>query len=87
MRGVRSGDEITAVRGQRITALADLIKQLANLGNSGTASVEVNRNNQTRQLDIEIPDERIATEQQPDEARTADQAGNGFHRSPAIGFQ
>jgi len=69
--GVRSGDEITAVRGQRITALADFIKQLANLGNNGTASVEVNRNNHTRQLDIEIPDERIATEQQPEEARTA----------------
>lgn len=82
--GVRSGDEITAVRGQRITALADLLKQLANLGNSGTAAVEVNRNNQARQLDIEIPDERIATEQQPGEARTALKPATGSTAPPLL---
>jgi hypothetical protein len=63
--GVRSGDQITQFNGQRIAALADLIKSIANTANQ-TASVEVNRNNQTRQLEIDIPNEL-----ETDEPRTA----------------
>jgi len=62
--GVRSGDEVTGFSGQRIAAVADLVKQITNLAQGGTAPLEVRRNNQTRQLDIEIPGEA-------DEARTA----------------
>jgi C-terminal processing protease CtpA/Prc len=54
--GVRSGDQITQFNGQRIAALADLVKSIANTANQ-TASLEVNRNNQTRQLEIDVPDE------------------------------
>jgi C-terminal processing protease CtpA/Prc len=63
--GMRSGDLITSFNGQRIMAVADLAKSLANTIGERIA-VEVNRNNQTRQLDIEVPNE-----QQGDQARTA----------------
>jgi len=53
--GVKSGDQITGVSGQRITRLADFIKSLAAANNS-TAQLDVNRNNQQRQLEIEVPD-------------------------------
>lgn len=65
--GVRSGDQITGFNGQRIAAVADFIKQLATT--SGTrVGVDVNRNNQTRQLDIEVPDDNVSDSV---EARTA----------------
>jgi len=63
--GVRSGDQITGVGGQQITALADFIRSLASAAGN-TTSVEINRNNQKRQLEIDIPDENVA-----DEPRTA----------------
>jgi len=53
--GVRSGDVITGFSGQRITQIADFIKSLANT-NSNTANMDVNRNNQQRRLEIEVPD-------------------------------
>jgi C-terminal processing protease CtpA/Prc len=62
--GVRSGDEITGLRGQRIKQIADLVRGLASSAGSST-QIDVNRNNQTRQLDIDIPDENAG------EARTA----------------
>jgi hypothetical protein len=62
--GVRSGDEITGLRGERIKQIADLVRGLASSVGSST-QLDVNRNNQTRQLDIEIPDENAG------EARTA----------------
>jgi hypothetical protein len=46
------GGAITGTRGERIIALANLIRELAG---GGSTSVEVNRNNQQRQLEIEIP--------------------------------
>lgn len=52
--GIKSGDQITGVGGQRITRLADFIKQLAAANNS-TAQLDVNRNNQQRQLEIDVP--------------------------------
>jgi len=52
--GVKSGDQITGVSGQRITRLADFIKQLA-AANTSTAQLDVNRNNQQRQLEIDVP--------------------------------
>jgi S1-C subfamily serine protease len=62
--GVRSGDDITSFGGQRVNAIADLIRGL--VGAAGTsAPLEVNRNNQTRELEIEIPAES------QDEPRTA----------------
>jgi hypothetical protein len=60
--GVRSGDQITGFNGQRIAAVADFIRSIAN--NTGaTARVDVNRNNTNRQLEIDVPGQ--------DEARTA----------------
>jgi hypothetical protein len=53
--GVRSGDVITGFSGQRITQIADFIKSLANT-NSNTANMDVDRNNQQRRLEIEVPD-------------------------------
>ena len=53
--GVRSGDQITGFSGQRIAQLTDFIKSLAN-ANTTTAQLDVNRNNQPRQLQIEVPD-------------------------------
>jgi len=53
--GVRSGDKVIRFDGQRIAALTDFIRTLANT-QPGTASLEVNRNNQPRQLDIEVPE-------------------------------
>jgi C-terminal processing protease CtpA/Prc len=52
--GVKSGDQITGFSGERVTRLADFIKSLANANNS-TAQMDVNRNNQQRQLEIEVP--------------------------------
>jgi S1-C subfamily serine protease len=63
--GVRSGDQITGFRGQRIEAVKDLVQSIIS-ATSGPNSLEVNRNNQTRQLDIEIPDEH-----EGDQPRTA----------------
>ncbi|HMC09684.1 MAG TPA: PDZ domain-containing protein [Pirellulaceae bacterium] len=63
--GMRSGDQITGFNGQRINAVKDLISTIGNLvGN--TTSVEIKRNNQPRQLDIEVPDEHAG-----DQTRTA----------------
>jgi len=62
--GLRSGDTITGARGQRITALVDLIKTLANTNGTST-SVEVNRGNQTKQLDIEVPGAGVHTTLKP----------------------
>jgi hypothetical protein len=59
---MRSGDQITSFNGQRIAVVADFIKQLA-ATTSDRAGVEVNRGNQTRQLEIEVPGD--------EEARTA----------------
>lgn len=53
--GVRGGDKIIRFDGQRIAALTDFIRTLSNT-QPGTASLEVNRNNQPRQLDIEVPE-------------------------------
>jgi S1-C subfamily serine protease len=53
--GVRSGDKVIRFDGQRIAALTDFIRTLANT-QPGTASLEVNRNNQPRHLDIEVPE-------------------------------
>jgi len=63
--GLRSGDQITGFRGQRIAAVKDLVQSIINAA-GGSAQMEVNRNNQTRQLDIEIPDEH-----EGDQPRTA----------------
>jgi C-terminal processing protease CtpA/Prc len=63
--GMRRGDRITGFRGQKIQAVTDLVRAISNAASGGLASVEVNRNNQTRQLDIEVPG------QSGDEARTA----------------
>lgn len=55
--GMRAGDQITALRGQRVAAVAELIRGLAsNAG--GTAAVDVNRNNQPRRLEMDIPGNR-----------------------------
>jgi len=53
--GVKGGDVITGFGGQRIAKLTDFIKSLAST-NSNTAQLDVNRNNQQRQLEIEVPD-------------------------------
>ncbi|HEY2411139.1 MAG TPA: PDZ domain-containing protein [Pirellulaceae bacterium] len=53
--GVKGGDVITGIGGQRVAQLADFIKSLAGANNS-TAQLDVNRNNQQRQLEIEVPD-------------------------------
>lgn len=53
--GLKSGDQITGFSGQRVTRLADFIKSLASATNS-TAQMDVNRNNQQRQLEIEVPE-------------------------------
>ena len=53
--GVKSGDVITGVSGQRISRLTDFIKSLASSTNN-TTQIDVNRNNQSRQLEIEVPD-------------------------------
>lgn len=52
--GLRGGDVIVGFRGQRIAALADFIRTLAN-STGGPAKIEVNRNNQPRELEIEVP--------------------------------
>jgi len=62
--GVRSGDQITGFRGQRIEAVKDLVQSIINAA-GGSAQLTVNRNNQQRQLDIEIPDENIPSDEQP----------------------
>ncbi len=62
--GVRSGDQITGFNGQRVAALADFIRSIAANTNE-TARMDVNRNNQNRQLDIELPNAG------QDQARTA----------------
>jgi len=62
--GVRSGDQITGFRGQRIEAVKDLVQSIIN-ATGGQAQLTVNRNNQQRQLDIEIPDENIPSDEQP----------------------
>jgi C-terminal processing protease CtpA/Prc len=79
--GVRSGDQITGFRGQRVAAVADFVRAIASAA-SGTAPLEVNRNNQTRQLEIEIPDENQGAESRtalrptlPNPGTTAPQAG------------
>jgi C-terminal processing protease CtpA/Prc len=53
--GVKGGDVITGFSGQRVAQLADFIKSLASTSNA-TAQLDVNRNNQQRQLEIEVPD-------------------------------
>lgn len=63
--GVRSGDQITGFNGQRINAVKDLVQTVAGL-TANTTSVEIKRNNQPRQLDIDVPDEH-----QGDQTRTA----------------
>jgi len=63
--GVRSGDQITGFNGQRINAVKDLVQTIASL-TGNTTSVEIKRNNQPRQLDIDVPDEH-----QGDQTRTA----------------
>ena len=63
--GVRSGDQITGLSGQRITQLADFIKTLGS-ANTSTAQLDVNRNNQQRQLEIEVPNQY-----QSEQSRTA----------------
>jgi hypothetical protein len=60
--GVRSGDQITTFNGQRIAAVADFIRSIA-ASTGNTVRVDVNRNNQNRQLEIDVPGQ--------DEARTA----------------
>lgn len=62
--GVRSGDRITGFRGQRVGAIADLVRAIAQAAGT-TAPLQVNRNNQPRDLDIEVP------AQGQDEPRTA----------------
>jgi len=63
--GLKSGDQITGFGGQRVAALTDFIRSIASAA-GGTTSVQVNRNNQPRQLEIDIPDENAG-----DEPRTA----------------
>jgi hypothetical protein len=63
--GVRSGDQITSFRGQRIGAIADLVRGIVNAAGT-TAPLQVNRNNQSRDLDIDIP-----ANSSQDEPRTA----------------
>ena len=62
--GVRSGDQITGFRGQRIGALTDLVRAIAS-ATGATSPLQVNRNNQQRDLDIDIP------AHSQDEVRTA----------------
>jgi C-terminal processing protease CtpA/Prc len=52
--GVRSGDDITSFQGQRVNAIADLVRGIVNAAGT-SAPLEVNRNNQSRELEIEIP--------------------------------
>lgn len=59
--GVRGGDQVTGFNGQRIAAVVDLIRGLAS-AKPGMTSIEVNRNNQSRQLDIEIPSDAATDE-------------------------
>jgi len=63
--GVRGGDQITGFNGQRITAVKDLVQTIASVAGNKT-SVEVKRNNQQRQLDIDVPNEH-----EGDQTRTA----------------
>lgn len=49
--GLRAGDTVIGVRGQRIAAIADLARALAQ--NADRIAVEINRGNQTRDLQIE----------------------------------
>jgi S1-C subfamily serine protease len=62
--GVKPGDLITRLNGERINAVKDFVKSIANLAGN-TTSVEVKRNGGSRSLDIEVPGS------QQDEARTA----------------
>jgi len=62
--GLRPGDRITGFGGQRIQAITDFVRSIASTA-SGPANMEVNRNNQSRQLDIDVPNEAT------DETRTA----------------
>jgi len=63
--GLKSGDQITGFNGQRINVIKDLVQSIAGTAQK-TANLEVNRNNQKRQLEIDIPDENAG-----DESRTA----------------
>jgi len=62
--GVKSGDQITGFSGQRVAAVKDLVQSIIN-ATSGPHQITVNRNNQQRQLDIEIPDENAPDSDQP----------------------
>lgn len=62
--GLRSGDQITSFQGQRIAVVRDLVQSIIN-ATSGPNQMTVNRNNQQRQLDIEIPDENAPDSDQP----------------------
>jgi len=53
--GLRAGDVITGVRGQRIARIADLVQSFAS-GN-GNIGLQVNRGNKTRDLEINATDE------------------------------
>ena len=63
--GVRSGDDITAFRGQRLNAVADLVRGIVSAAGT-SAPLQVSRNNQQRELEIDIP-----AQSSQDEPRTA----------------
>jgi len=53
--GLRSGDVITGVRGQRIAKIADLVKGFT--AGNGNVDLQINRANRTRDLEIVTTDE------------------------------
>jgi len=49
--GLRAGDTVVGIRGQRIAAVADLVRALTQ--NADRLALQVNRGNQTREMDLE----------------------------------
>ena len=64
--GLRSGDVITGVRGQRISRIADFIQSLAS--GTGNVGLQVNRANRARELEINTTEEgaEVRTVLKPD---------------------
>jgi len=63
--GMKSGDVVTRINGERINAVKDLVQTIAGVAGGTTTSVEVKRNGGSRSLDIDVPDINSRTKRAP----------------------
>jgi membrane-associated protease RseP (regulator of RpoE activity) len=68
--GLRPGDVITRVNGSPVTSLTAVAQALLS-GNGNSLALQVDRNGQSRQLNLSMPDNSVRTAMRPNQANPA----------------